>query len=83
MRTIAIDCAVLNDKKTLLKKMADIFEDMHAANYDAFIDAATFCEEKTHLIFSNWNSFENTQDLEETLQIICEENAAITFEKTF
>lgn len=81
MREYSVDCAVLHNKKLLLNKMAEIFDDMYDANYDAFIDAATFCKEKTHLIFCNWNSFENTADLEEVLDIICNENNCITYEK--
>lgn len=82
MREYSIDCAVLHNKKLLLDKMAEIFDDMYDANYDAFIDAATFCEEKTNLVFCNWNSFENTADLEEVLDIICNENNCITYKKT-
>ncbi len=82
MKEYSIDCAVLHNKKLLLEKMAEIFDDMYAANYDAFIDAATFCDEKTHLVFCNWNSFENTLELEEVLNIICNENNRISYEKT-
>lgn len=83
MKKHVIDCAVLHSKKLLLEKMAEIFDDMYAANYDAFIDAATFCRQKTHLTFYNWNSFENISELEEVLKIICVENARITYDKTF
>ncbi len=80
MRKFTLDCAVLTDKKLLLEQMAKIFEGMYALNYDAFIDAATFCDEKTLLQFLHFEEFETPCDLQEVLEIIHNENHAVNFE---
>lgn len=80
MRKFTLDCAVLTDKKLLLAQMSKIFEGMYALNYDAFIDAATFCDEKTLLEFLHFEKFETPCDLQEVLEIIRNENPDVDFE---
>lgn len=80
MKTILIDCAQFNTKQKLLQKFLTVFEEMYSENYDALIDAATFCKEQTHLTFCNFERFEDPQDLLEVLKIIEAENPSITFD---
>lgn len=80
MKTVLIDCAQFNTKQKILQKFSTVFEEMYSENYDALIDAATFCKEQTHFVFCNFERFEDPQDLLEVLKIIEAENAAITFD---
>lgn len=72
--SISLDLSVYNTKKSLLSRLAEIFDEMFSLNYDALIDAATFYSSPLQLEFLHCDSFENKKELLEVLHIIEEEN---------
>lgn len=75
--SISLDLSIYNTKKSLLTRLAEIFDEMFSLNYDALIDAATFYPSPLQLEFWHCDSFENKKELLDVLHIIEEENQNI------
>lgn len=76
--THKFDCAMLNTKKALLQKFADMYEEMYSLNYDAWVDAATFCKEDVTWEFTNIEKYEDPTLLRAVLQDIASQNPHVT-----
>lgn len=75
---ITLDCEILNTKKALLESFVDVLEEMHNPNFDAFIDALSTFDQPLELEFENFDKYENPQNLAEVLDIVVQENSAVT-----
>lgn len=76
--THKFDCAILNTKKALLHRFAEMYDEMYDLNYDAWVDAATFCKEDFTWEFTNIEKYENPELLREILQDIASQNPHVT-----
>lgn len=78
---ITLDCEILNTKKALLESFVEILEEMYSPNFDAFIDALSTFDGALELEFENFYKYEDPQDLAEVLDIVVQENPAVTILK--